>query len=272
MSDFASIVISAYNRPDLLRRSLESLWDNTSYPYELIVHDDGSRGVTISYLRSMLWAGKISTLIMNPLDHNRGLGVSVNRAVDISEGKYIIKVNGDDRFEPGWLTKAVEVMQIYPEIGLLHLASYNYSGIHNKRFPDDYWEPGEDRTTLYREIRDGLPVRVVWCGPGDGLMFTRKTWKRVGPWRSNYDPSFGADVHWRMDCCPMMRRPLLRPPDPAAAVEPHQLRGHWEKYRKTPWLAMMDPPVLDFSWGNGLTIISEAQKTLKHGPLLLGGK
>jgi len=218
----------------------------------------------------MLWAGKISTLILNPQDHNRGLGVSVNRAVDISEGKYIIKVNGDDEFKPGWLAKAVKVMQVYPEIGLLHLAAYDYGPLHNIRFPEDQWAPGKDYTTLYRARREGISIRVVWCGPGDGLMFTRETWKRVGGWPGDYDLSFGADVTWRLRCCPMMRRPLTRPPDPNAAVERHQLRGHWEEYRKTPWLAMMDPPVVDFSWGTGQTLVAEAQKTLKYGPLLLG--
>lgn len=264
MESFVSIVVSAFNRQQLLQRSFESLWANTNYPYELIVHDDGSQEETSAYLCKMLQQGKISTLIQNPPGHNRGLGISVNRAVHISEGQYIVKANGDDEFKPGWLLKAVQVMQIYPEIGLLHLAAYDYSMIYNDRFPDDYWAPGEDRTTLYRETRNGIPIRVVWTGPGDGLMFTREIWQRAGPWHHAYDPAFGADVSFRLACCPMARQ-LLQP----EALKPGQLAAHWEAYKDTPWLAMMDPAVIDFSWGDGLTIVDEARKTLKHGPLLL---
>lgn len=270
MSDFTSIVISAYNRPELLQRSLESLWANTDYPYELIVHDDGSREETTAYLCKILQQGKIGTLILNPPEHNRGLGTSVNRAVYISEGKYIVKVNGDDEFEPGWLAKAIKVMQTYPEIGLLHLAAYDYSAIHNSRFPNDYWPPGVDRTTIHRENRNGVPIRIVWCGPGDGLMFTRETWQRVGTWPHAYNPAFGEDVLFRCACCPMMRRPLRPEGDPYAALKPEQLADHWAAYKNTPWLAMMEPAVVDFSWGDGLSMVGEAQKTLKHGPLLLG--
>lgn len=268
MSDFVSIVVSAFNRPVLLRRSLENLWANTNYPYELVVHDDGSQIETSAYLCKMLQQGKISTLIQNPPGHNRGHGTSVNRAVSVSEGDPIVKVNGDDEFKPGWLSKAVQVLETYPEIGILHLADFDYSDYYNERSLDDKWLPGEDHVTLCRMNRDGVPVRIVWHGPGDGLMFTRETWRRAGPWFHIYDPSFSEDVVFRLACCPMMRFPT--PKGDYRAVKPDELATHWEAYKNTPWLAMMDPLVVDFSWGTGLTLIYECRKTLKHGPLLLG--
>jgi glycosyltransferase involved in cell wall biosynthesis len=41
--NFASLVVLSYKRPEMLKRSLESLKANTNVPYELIVVDDGSR-------------------------------------------------------------------------------------------------------------------------------------------------------------------------------------------------------------------------------------
>jgi glycosyltransferase involved in cell wall biosynthesis len=269
MSDFVSIVVSAYNRPELLARSLESLSENTDYAYELIVHDDGSQDETRALLADLCTQGIICVLISSPRGYNRGHGTAVNRAVAVSEGKYIIKVNGDDEFKPNWLSKAVAVMDTYPEIGLLHLAGYDYSWVHNSRFPNDPWVPGEDHTTIRRELRNSVPVRIVWCGPGDGFMFTREIWQRVGPWYHGYDPAFGEDVYFRLACCPMMRRPD-QPDGLHATLKQSEFAAHWEKYKDTPWLAMMDPPVIDFSWGEGKTLIGEAQKTLKKGPLILG--
>jgi len=266
MVDFASFVISAWNRPDLLKRSLESLWANTQYPHEIVVHDDGSQDETSQYLYGLCREGKISTLITNPRGYNRGHGTSVNRAVNVSEGKYIVKINGDDEFTPGWLTKAARMFELFPEIGLLHLAYYDYTTLWNARFPDAPKDPNVDYYTLHRETREGVEARVVWCGPGDAFMWTRKFWNKVGPWSSHYQPAFGEDVWFRINACPMMRRPLRRE---GKLCAPTDLSAHWEKYKDTPWLVAMDPPVVDFSWGEGLCSIYEAQKTLKEGPLLL---
>ena len=268
---FTSIVVSAWNRPELLRRCLESLWANTWARFELVVHDDGSQDETSDYLYGLLREGKISTLITNPPGHNRGHGTSVNRAVNISEGEYIVKLNGDDEFTPGWLTRAVRTMELFPEIGLLHLAHYDYTNLWNQRYPDRPKDPRIDYYTLHRETREGMAARVVWCGPGDGFMFRREFWDEVGPWLSEYDLAFGEDVYFRLKACPMMRRPLQPLGSRLCPPTVEGLLGHWEEYKGTPWLATIDPPPISFAMGDGLCSIYEAQKTLKHGPLLYGG-
>jgi len=271
MTDFASVCISAWNRPELLKRCLESLWTNTRAKFELIIHDDGSQDETSDYLYKLSREGKISTLITNPPGHNRGHGTSVNRAINISEGKYIVKVNGDDEFSPGWLAKAVRVMELFPEIGLLHLAHYDFTALWNRRRPEyGVKDPNIDYYTLHSETREGVNIRVVWCGPGDGFMFTREFWDKVGPWHSEYDPAFGEDVYFRLKACPMMRRPLQPPGSKLCPPRLEELPAHWEKYKDTPWLATIDPPLISFAWGDGLCSIYDAQKTLKHGPPLHG--
>jgi len=266
--DFASIVVSAYNRPMLLRCCLESLWSNTYYPHEIIVHDDGSQQETADFLYAAMRAGKIGPLIMSPADYNRGLGTSVNRAVNISEGKYIVKINGDDNFSPGWLGKAVRAFELFPEIGLLHLAYYDYTALWNRWYPDNPRDPAIDYHTLHRETREDTEIRVVWCAPGDAFMWTREFWDKVGPWRGEYDPAFGADVGFRLGACPMACRLTQTGTRSAPTLE--GLPAHWEKHRDTPWMAVLEPTVVDFSWGNGLSAVAQAQKTLKHGPLLHG--
>jgi len=268
MNDFASICISSYNRPVLLQCCLESLWANTYYPHEIIVHDDGSRKETTDFLYEAMRAGKIGPLIMNPTDYNRGLGPSVNRAVGISEGEYIVKINGDDKFEPGWLAKAVRAFELFPEIGLLHLADYDYTPWWNGRYPDNPRDPAVDYHTLHREAREDTEIRVVWCAPGDAFMWRWALWNEVGPWDSEFDPSFGEDVWWRLDACPMACRLTRTGARSAPMLE--ELPDHWDKYKDTPWMAVLEPPVVDFGWGDGLSIVEEAQKTLKHGPLLHG--
>jgi len=47
---FASLVVLSFNRQRYLQQSLESLWANTHYPFQLIVVDDASDAETQGYI------------------------------------------------------------------------------------------------------------------------------------------------------------------------------------------------------------------------------
>lgn len=269
MGDFVTVTISAYNRLDLLSFCLHSIWTtDPGYPYELIVHDDGSKPETTKWLYDQIQLGRISSLILNPPDHNRGHGTSVNRATNIGEGDWIMKLNGDDEVSPGWLGTCVNTMKTFPEIRLLHAAHYGIGWNRHTAFKDIQWnlEP----YTIHRETRNGYSVRVVWVGPGDAFMVTRKTWNEFGPWYAEYIPSFAEDMDYRLRLCPMMsllelsHHPVWKPVT--------DLQAHWEKYKNTPWLALTDPPVVSYHRGDGLTLIPQSRATLKRGPLVFPGR
>ena len=262
---FASLIVSAYNRPHLLNQSLCHLRANTTYPYELIVHDDGSDRETQERLHGMLLLRDISTLILNPPGYNRGHGTSVNRAAHMAEGDYIVKLNGDECFRPGWLEEAVAVMERFPEVGLLHLAHYTVpTGKTLDGWPWDW--PDADHWTLHRESRDGHALRVVWTGPGCAFMARREAWI---PWRSNRDPSFSEDVTFRAAVCPMMRLPAWC--NSKTHPEPKDLEAHWRAYHATPWLAVLDPPLVSYHWGEGKSLMPEARGTLHDTPWMVNG-
>lgn len=263
---FASLIVSAWNRPELLKPFFESLWANTECPYELIVHDDGSQPETADYLHELVKRGDISTLISNPAGHNRGHGTSVNRAAFISEGEYIVKLNGDECFAKGWLTQGIKAMRLFPEVALLHLAHYYSYGPRHVPIQDVIWDM--DPCTLHREEREGVAIRVVWVGPGCAFMVSRKTWEEKGPWTSAYSPRFGEDFEYRIRVCPMMRllpisKSIRYPPVTDSAA-------HWHQYKHTPWLAALDPPMVSYHPGHALCSIGEAVKTMQRGPCLLG--
>lgn len=261
---FASLIISAWNRPELLEASLKSLWDRTTYPHEIIVHDDGSQRKTTEMLYDFLTDGMISSLILNPPSWNRGHGTSVNRAASIAEGDVIVKLNGDEVFATGWLEKTVEALDLFPEIGLLHLAYYYQPLTRETPIEQVVWDYGQ--YTLHRETRNGIPIRVVWTGPGCGFAVRKKDWK---PWAAEKQPGFGEDVEFRWRMCPMMRLPgFMRSKMLPPVVD---LEKHWQEYKSTPWLALLEPPVVSYHPGEGKSSIQPCQATLRDGPYLLGG-
>src|SRR5688572_5605576 len=63
--DFASLCVLSYERPTFLRDTLKSLKDKPGAPYELIIHDDGSKDLkTRTLVQDEAVRG--ATVILNP--------------------------------------------------------------------------------------------------------------------------------------------------------------------------------------------------------------
>jgi len=121
--DFASLILLSFNRKWAVRRSLESLKACTRYPYQLIVMDDASDGETARWLARWAQAGNISHLCLN-IGHNQGIGVQMNRGFAFARGKYVIKLDADLEYAPGWLTHVTYLLDTYDRIGCLGLFKY----------------------------------------------------------------------------------------------------------------------------------------------------
>ena len=194
MSKFASCCLLSYERPDFLRTAIATLVAHAEYPLELIVHDDGSKSEQVkTVLRQLLDQGLISTLIENPPGHNQGVGLAVNRTFDIARGDYLLKLDQDLIFEPGWLRKAVNIMEANgeeasadaePAIGALGFFRY---GAEPVRYEDMFikdWGIGE---TAWEEHQDFV---------GSAMMFSRWTWDHFRPFPER-SAAFAEDVEFK---------------------------------------------------------------------------
>jgi hypothetical protein len=188
--------------------------------------------------------------------------LATDRAFAISSGDYIVKLEGDEQYAPGWLDQAVRAMELFPEIGQLSLMQFGVADWartpqERVRYPD--W----DSFVLKEFQREGVKIAVVWCSPGGQFMVRRKLWKETGDWYQGHPDQ--ETIAFRMRLCPMAR--LLKGFDPQRPP-PEDKEAHWEQYKDTPWLAVLDPPVLSTHWGSGRTLLFKAQKTLLNQPVL----
>lgn len=144
-----SVVIPTYRRPDLLQATITSLrthlgWPNTEY----IVSDDGSPQRDRRALASL------------PVDRvlcsrrNQGLGASVNRALAVAQGKYILQVQDDWILKPaeGLVYASIACLERHPEVGLIR-----YYGI--ECFPE-FTEHELNGSLLYRIVHPS-PVNLA---------------------------------------------------------------------------------------------------------------
>ena len=114
-----SVVIPAYNRALYIRRTIDSVLNQT-YPHvELIVVDDGSTDGTLEILQAYAAEGAL-TLLQHPGGANRGQSASLNLGLEHIRGDYISLLDSDDMFAETKFARLVPFLESHPEVGLVY--------------------------------------------------------------------------------------------------------------------------------------------------------
>jgi GT2 family glycosyltransferase len=109
-----SIVIASYNTRDLLLDCLASIEESEGAgEIEVFVVDNDSRDGTVE---SLIEHFPDVRLIRNP--RNLGFAAANNRAIEISQGRYVLLLNPDTRLRPGTVRGVVAAMDARPEVGM----------------------------------------------------------------------------------------------------------------------------------------------------------
>jgi glycosyltransferase involved in cell wall biosynthesis len=103
--------------PDVLKLCLNSIWDNTDVPCDLMVFDNGSCQEVKDYLLEVLSKGKIQYLILS--EKNLGKGGAWNFIFDAAPGEIIAYTDNDAYFYPGWLSKSLQILETFPRAGMV---------------------------------------------------------------------------------------------------------------------------------------------------------
>jgi GT2 family glycosyltransferase len=134
VNDYVTLAVLSYHRPELLKRSLQTLRVNTqNVPHELIVVDDGSRDQCWPILFQEARSGNLSTLIINAGD-NMGVGEGIFRAWEMAQGRYLGKLDADLEYKPFWLSRGISVLEENPEIGMVGFFDYRHYDKNDERF------------------------------------------------------------------------------------------------------------------------------------------
>jgi glycosyltransferase involved in cell wall biosynthesis len=102
---------------DVLKTCLDSLWQNTRPAHDLLVFDNGSGAETVSFLLEAQQAGLIQYLILS--EKNLGKGGAWNQIFASAPGEILAYTDSDAEFSPGWLEDSVEILEAYPNVGMV---------------------------------------------------------------------------------------------------------------------------------------------------------
>ena len=100
MTPKTSLIISTYNQPAFLRLAILSAWEQTHLPDEIIIADDGSHDETAVLVRKMKNESGVPIIHVWQPDDGYRLMLSLNNAVAVSTGEYLIFLDGDCYLNP----------------------------------------------------------------------------------------------------------------------------------------------------------------------------
>ncbi|MDR5589705.1 glycosyltransferase family A protein [Christiangramia sp. SM2212] len=109
-----SVVIPCYNHEKYVLGAIESAIYQTYKDKEIIVVDDGSNNDTKKVLAKL--SDQINILITQ---ENQGVVIARNNGIEKASGEYILTLDADDYFEPGFLKKAVGILDNNSDVGMV---------------------------------------------------------------------------------------------------------------------------------------------------------
>lgn len=97
MEKLVSVIMGVYNSKNLslLRRSINSILNQTYKNIEIIICNDASTNIEVNDILNE-YANKYNNVILLENEVNRGLAYSLNRCIQVSRGFYIARQDDDD--------------------------------------------------------------------------------------------------------------------------------------------------------------------------------
>lgn len=112
-----SVLMPVYNAELFLREAIESVLNQSFTDFELLIINDGSTDKSKTIIES--YKDSRIRLVNQP---NHGLVYTLNKGIDLAEGKYIARMDADDASLPNRLERQVDFLEVNTEVALLGTA------------------------------------------------------------------------------------------------------------------------------------------------------
>ncbi|GGA84280.1 glycosyl transferase family 2 [Neiella marina] len=129
-----SVYIPTKNRPQLLKRAIDSVLAQTYPAVEIVISDDGSTDDTPDFVRSL--QKQHSNIVYLREEQSKGACHARNKAIRAASGEFVTGLDDDDRFAPNRIASFVKAWQ--PEVSFLCSLNYIDDGV--KLRPSHYYK------------------------------------------------------------------------------------------------------------------------------------
>ena len=168
-------------RGDLMRECITSIKENTDFPVELIVIDNGGNLEDSKWLLQKVEEGVINTYVRNK--NNMHFGWARNQGIKLATSEYVCISDNDITYKPNWLSKTIKPLLLHPEKKWLATPylTHDKAGRRNPR--------GEV------EI-EGEKYRLNAMAGSNSMIFTKTQYEDIQPFTTHHIT--GSHWHRRM--------------------------------------------------------------------------
>jgi hypothetical protein len=114
-SPCVSVIMAVYNGAGDLPHSVPTVLAQDFADFELVVVDDASTDATADVIHG--FADPRIVYHRNP--SNRGQTASLNVGLRLARGEFVARIDADDRFLPGKLSRQVRYLEAHPEVAVV---------------------------------------------------------------------------------------------------------------------------------------------------------
>lgn len=137
-----SVLMGVYKITDekILRKSINSILNQTYTDFEFIICDDGSNDGTIDLVKKICERDSRVKIIQN--NTNKGLAYVLNKCFEHSSGEYIARMDADDESKLDRFEKQINFLEKHKDIDLVACCCnlFDENGIYGERVYNEYIE------------------------------------------------------------------------------------------------------------------------------------
>lgn len=173
-----TVYITNHNYADYIQQSVESVLNQTTSDYEIIIIDDGSTDNSKEVIEQYASNEKIRIIFQK----NKGLNVTNNIAMRAAKGKYLMRLDADDYLDPNALLVMSNALENDTELGMV--------------FPD-YYLIDSTNSILSLEKRHSFATDVeLYDQPAHGActMIRRDFLMQLNGYNENYECQDGYEL------------------------------------------------------------------------------
>ena len=193
-----SIVITTYNRLNLLKRAIESALSQT-LSCEVIVVDDCSLDDTQNYVqercKSLINAGD-KRLVYHRNSENIGHSKSVNAGVELATGDWIKLLDDDDYLALNCIEEMTNAIALRPQAVICSCQAIQVDEQEIEISRTRKTGPGKVFYIPQEDIHYGMLMEQVPFGTPVQVAFSRDAFLKTGGWDSELDTNFDDIDSW----------------------------------------------------------------------------
>jgi len=191
---------------DVLKVCMESMRTGAGLPFDVMVFDNGSCPEARDYLIQEKESGRIQYLVLS--EKNVGKGGAWNVMLAGAPGEIISYTDSDVLFSPGWLSRSVEILETFPNVGMVTARPF--------RTPPEFYEATLTWARAHAALDDGqfIPWETFLefnLSLGQTEDENRKVYAETKDWRIVYNgvAAFAGASHWQFTAYKSVLRQFL---------------------------------------------------------------